>query len=230
MAGLFILELLLAALGIAVNPPAVIASIVLASASRRRALAFAAGWTVGLLAVGSILMLVGDAAQPSGGTSLPVLVAKVMVGLVLLWLSGAKWRSYRTSAVDKELPGWMKRLHEVSAPRAFMAAAAYASLNPKTIAFNAAGVLTILGASLGVRWEWTALAVFVLLAGMTVTVPVAAAVLAPRRSTRVLALANRWLGQNSSAVAAAVLLVLGLMVLYSGAEGLVPLFRFASGA
>ena len=230
MVGLFIVELLLAALGIAVNPPAVIASIILASASRRRALAFAAGWTVGLFAVGSIVMLAGDAAQPSSGTSPPVLVAKVLVGLALLWLAGAKWRSYRTSASDKELPGWMKRLHDVSAPRAFLAAAAYASLNPKTIAFNAAGVLTILGASLGARREWTALVVFVLLAGMTVTVPVAAAVLAPRRSARVLTLANRWLGQNSSAVAAAVLLVLGLMVLYSGAEGLVPLFRFASGA
>ena len=230
MAATFIAEFLLAALGIAVNPPAAIAAIILASASRRKALAFAAGWTIGLLAVGSVVMLVGDTVGSSGGTSLPVLVAKVAVGIALLWLAVAKWRSYRTATGDKELPGWMQRLHDVPAPRAFLAAFAYASLNPKTIAFNAAGVLAILGASLGVRWEWAALVVLVVLSSMTVTVPVALAVLAPRRSAQVLAFANRWLGDNSAAVAAAVLLVLGLMVLYSGAEGLVLLYTSASGS
>jgi hypothetical protein len=50
------------------------------------------------------------------------------------------------------------------------------------------------------------------------------AVLAPRRSAGALAFAERWLGENSSAVAAAVLLVLGLMVLYGGAEGLAQVY------
>lgn len=61
----------------------------------------------------------------------------------------------------------------------------------------------------------------------SVTAPVIGAVLFLRRSARVLTLAERWLGDNSSAVAAAVLLVLGLMVLYSSADGLFGIYQSA---
>jgi len=123
------------------------------------------------------------------------------------------------------MPGWMSRLYDVSASRAFLVAAMYAALNPKTIAFNVAGVVTILGASLAVETEWAALLAFVLLASLSVTAPVASSVFAPRRSADVLALAERWLVDNSAMVAAAVLLVLGLMILYSGADGLAQIYR-----
>jgi len=222
--GPYLIEVLLAALGIAVNPPAVIAAILLVASSRRKALAFAGGWVFGLFIVGSIVMVAGDAANQSGGSSLPMLVVKVAVGMTLLGLAVMKWRSHRTSG-DKELPGWMSRLSNISAPRAFLAAAMYAALNPKTIALNAAGVVAILGASLAIETEWTALVAFMLVASLSVTAPVVFSVFAPRRSAEVLALAERWLGENSAMVAAAVLLVLGLMVLFSGAEGLAQIYR-----
>jgi threonine/homoserine/homoserine lactone efflux protein len=218
------IEVLLAALGIAVNPPAVIAAILLVASSGRKALAFAGGWAFGLFIVGSIVMVAGDAFGQSGGSSVPMLVLKVAVGITLLGLAGMKWRSHRTSG-DKELPGWMSRLYNISASRAFLAAALFAALNPKTIAFNAAGVLAIIGASLTVETEWAALVAFVLLASLSVTAPVAFSVFAPRRSEEVLALAERWLGDNSALVAAAVLLVLGLVVLCSGAYGLAQIYR-----
>jgi len=221
--GPLLIEILLASLGIAVNPPAVIAAILLVASSRGKALAFAAGWVFGLFIVGLIVMLAGDAFGQPGGSSVPMLVVKIAVGITLVVLAGMKWRSHRASG-DKELPGWMSRLYNISAPRAFLAAAMYAALNPKTIAFNAAGVVTILGASLAVASEWFALVAFVLLASLSVTAPVVFSVLAPRRSAEVLALAERWLGDNSALVAAAVLLVLGLMVLYSGIEGLAQIY------
>jgi hypothetical protein len=222
--GSLLIEVLLASIGIAVNPPAVIAAILLVASSRRKALAFAGGWVFGLFIVGAIVMVAGDAVGQSGASSVPMLVVKVAVGIGLLGLAGMKWRSHRTSG-DKELPGWMSRLYNISAPRAFLAATLYAALNPKTIAFNAAGVVTILGASLAVATEWAALVAFVLLASSSVTVPVVFSLFAPRRSEEVLALAERWLGDYSALVAAAVLLVLGLMVLYSGAEGLAQIYR-----
>jgi len=222
--GTLAIEVLLAALGIAVNPPAVIAAILLAASSRSKALAFAGGWVFGLFIVGAIVMVAGDTVSQSGGSSVPMLVVKVAVGITLLGLAGLKWRSHRTSE-DKEMPGWMSRLYDVSASRAFLVAAMYAALNPKTIAFNVAGVVTILGASLAVETEWAALLAFVLLASLSVTAPVASSVFAPRRSADVLALAERWLVDNSAMVAAAVLLVLGLMILYSGADGLAQIYR-----
>jgi threonine/homoserine/homoserine lactone efflux protein len=218
--GPVVIELLLAAVGIAINPPAVIAAILLVASSKRKALAFAGGWLLGLLVVGGIVMAVGETAEKQGDPAVVMLVIKVVVGVALLWLAAVKWRKHRSASGDKELPGWMSKLSEISAPRAFIAAAAYASLNPKTIAFNAAGVLAILDAPFRVEAEWTALVVFALVASLSVTAPVIFAVLAPRRSAGALAFAERWLGENSSAVAAAVLLVLGLMVLYGGVDGL----------
>ncbi len=224
MPGPLVIEILLAAVGIAINPPAVIAAILLVAASRRKALAFAAGWLVGLLVVGGIILVLGGAAEQQGDAAAPRLVAKTVVGIALLWLAAAKWRSYRKASDDKEMPGWMRRVSSLSAPQDFMAAVAYAALNPKTIAFNAAGVLAILSAPFTVQAEWTVLVAFVLVASLSVTAPVVGAVIFPRRSAGALAFAERWLGENSSLVAAAVLLVLGLMVLYSGVEGLVRAF------
>ena len=69
VAGPVIIECLVAAVGIAVNPPAVVASIVLVSSARHKAVALAGGWVVGLFAVGSVVMLVGDVTESWGGPS-----------------------------------------------------------------------------------------------------------------------------------------------------------------
>jgi hypothetical protein len=83
----------------------------------------------------------------------------------------------------------------MSSRRAFLAAAAYASFNPKTLAF-------------------------VVLASLTVTGPVAFAVIAPHRSADSLTAARLWLGDNGSMVTAA---VLGVVLLYSAITGLLQL-------
>jgi hypothetical protein len=220
LTGPLIVELLLAAAGVAFNPPAIIASIVLASTSRPKAMAFAGGWLVGLLVTGSVVMLAGDVSELLGGPSMLAVVAKLVLGAVLVIWALAKWRKRSTSSGADELPRWMRSLTGLSAPRAFLAAAAYAALNPKTLAFVAAGVLTILGASFSMAVEWITLLLFVILASLSVTVPVALAVIAPDRSADALAAARVWLGDNGSMVTAAVLAVLGALLLYSAIAGL----------
>ena len=97
LTGPLIIELLLAAAGVAFNPPAIIASIVLASSSRPKAMAFAGGWLAGLLVIGSVVMLVGDVSELLGGPSTLVLVAKLVLGAVLFIWALAKWRKQSTS-------------------------------------------------------------------------------------------------------------------------------------
>jgi hypothetical protein len=223
LTGPLIVELLLAAAGVAFNPPAIIASIVLASSSRRKAMAFAGGWLAGLAAIGSAIMFVGDISELLGGPSMLALAAKLVLGAVLLIWALSKWRKQSSSSSDEEMPRWMGSLTGLSSPRAFMAAAAYASFNPKTLAFVAAGVLTILGASFSVAVEWIALLLFVVLASLTVTVPVAFAAIAPGRSADALSAATLWLRDNGSMVTAAVLAVLGVLLVYSAIGGLLQL-------
>jgi hypothetical protein len=102
-------------------------------------------------------------------------------------------------------------------------AAAYASFNPKTMAFIVAGALTIIDIPIGVAAEWTVLVLFVLLSSLTVAAPVAYAALAPQRSRESLSSARRWLGNNGAVLTAAVLGVLGAALLYSAATGLAQL-------
>ncbi len=210
----------MAAAGIAFNPPAVIAAIVLASSSRPKALAFAGGWLVGLLVIGSAALLVGDVSELLGGPTMLALVAKLILGAALVIWATVKWRKRSQSSGADEVPGWMSSLTGLSSPRAFVVAAAYASLNPKSLAFVVAGVLTILGASLGMAAEWVMLLLFVVIASLSVTAPVALTVLAPRRFAGPLASAELWLSRNASTITAAILGVLGALLLYSAAEGL----------
>jgi hypothetical protein len=223
LTGPLIIELLLAAAGVAFNPPAIIAAIVLASSSRPKVIAFAGGWLAGLLVIGSVVMLVGDVSERVGGPSMLALVAKLVLGAVLVIWALGKWRKRSTSSGADEMPRWMRSLTGLSTHRAFLAAMAYASLNPKTLAFVVAGVLTIVGASSSLAVEWITLLLFVILASLSVTVPVALAVIAPRRSADSLAAARLWLGDNGSMVTAAVLAVLGVLLAYSAIAGLLQL-------
>ena len=223
LTGPLIAELLLAAAGVAFNPPAIIASIVLASSSRRKAVAFGGGWLAGLIMIGSVVMLVGDVSELLDGPSMLALAAKLVLGAVLVIWAAAKWRKRSASSGPDETPRWIRSLTGLSSPRALLAAAAYASLNPKTLAFVVAGVLAILGASLNVTAEWITLLLFVILASLSVTVPVAIAVIAPQRSADALAAARLWLSDNGSMVTAAVLAVLGVLLLFSAIAGLLQL-------
>lgn len=225
MDGPLIVELLLSAAGIAFNPPAVIAAIFLASSSRWRSLAFAGGWLVGLLLLGLAFVLAGDAGKLLGAPSTLSLVIKSVLGAALLVWALSKWRGRKASADTDETPGWMRSLGELSTPRAFLVAAAYAALNPKTIAFALAGSLAILEARDAVAAQLIALLLFTVIASLTVTVPVALPLVAPDRSASALDAARRWLTDNGAIVTAGVLGVLGVVLLYSGLTGLLPLGR-----
>ena len=223
LTGPLLVEVLLAALGVAVNPPAVIASIMLVASSRGRAIAFAGGWIAGLLLVGSVVALLGDVTALLGEPSKTRLIAKLVVGIALVALGASQWLKHRSASTEQETPAWMRSLDNITAPRAFLMAAAYALFNPKTVAFVVAGALTIVDASLGAAAEWAALALFVVLASLTVTAPVAFAVLAPQSSAESLVSARRWLSDNGSILTAAALGVLGVVLVYSGITGLTQL-------
>jgi len=95
------------------------------------------------------------------------------------------------------MPRWMHSLDEIAAPRAFLAALAYAFTQPQDARVRRTGTLTILEASLGARAEWAMLALFVLLSSLTVSAPVAFRRGRSAASRRSLAITRRWLGDNA---------------------------------
>jgi threonine/homoserine/homoserine lactone efflux protein len=92
--------------------------------------------------------------------------------------------------------------------------------NPKEIAFAAGAGLTIGGAMLGAGEMVLAGAVFVLLACLSVAIPVLAVLVGGERMSPILAEARAWLLRNNAIVMAIVLLVIGAMLIGSGISGL----------
>jgi hypothetical protein len=238
VSGLSASELLPAAVGIALNPPAVVAVILMLSASRKKAAAFVLGWMAGLLVVGAGVLLLGDAGQAAGSPSTIGLVLKLVLGLALLGVAAWQWRRRPSAAEGDEaegtgaegdevegdtdaMPKWMRSLAGFSTGKSFATAALFAGLNPKTLALNVAGAVVIVEASLSVPAQAVALVLFVVVASLTVIAPLLYHVLAPGQAERRLASAQRWLVANNKAITATVLLLLGIMLVASGVQGLV---------
>jgi low temperature requirement protein LtrA len=82
-------------------------------------------------------------------------------------------------------------------------------------------VLVITQAGMSSEQEWTALIVFVLLASLTVALPVLYYLIGGEKSKAKLDEAKVWLVANNAAVMAVLLLVFGLKLLSAGAQGLI---------
>jgi len=221
LSGALLIEVLVAAVGVALNPPAIVAVLVLVSSSRSKAFAFAGGWLSGLALAACLAMLLEDAIGHLGGPSMLASVVKIAIGVALLVLAFVQWRKHAASAGTADTPSWMDSITGLSAPRVFLAAGAYAALNPKTLAFVVAGTLAILEAISGMAAQLLAAVVFAVIASLSVTAPVALVALAPGRFENALDGAVEWLGANGSLVTAGLLGVIGVILIYSGASGLV---------
>ena len=168
-------DLLPAAVGIALSPVPIAAVILMLFSTRARAngLAFVAGWVVGLAVVGgAILLFGGDAAGSTSDPSAASSWVKAILGVLLLAVAVRQWRGRPGADDEPAAPKWMQSIDAFTAVKAFGIAALLSGVNPKNLALNAAGVLTIMQGGLDPAGEWTAFAVFVLLASLTVVAPV----------------------------------------------------------
>jgi hypothetical protein len=216
-------DLLPAAVGIALSPVPIAAVILMLFSARARVngLAFVAGWIAGLVAVGGALLLFGGgSAGSTGDPSTASLWLKVVLGVLLLAVAARQWRSRPGAQDEPAAPKWMQSIDTFTAPKSFGTAAVLSGVNPKNLALNAAGVMTIAQGGLAPAGEWIALAVFVLLASLTVIAPVAYYLVAGKRADATLDSMKKWLIRNNAVVMGVLLLIFGVKLLADGAQGL----------
>ena len=132
----------------------------------------------------------------------------------------AIWRMRPRGEAVAELPGWMRTIEKASPAQALMFGALLTVVNLKELAF-------VVGRGddrgVGAAPAWQALAVsgvFAALAGAGVAVPVVWSLVAGEGARRPLAAARDWLARNNPIIAAAVMLVIGAMLVGSGIEAL----------
>jgi hypothetical protein len=216
-------DLLPAAIGIALSPVPIAAVILMlfSDRARRNGPAFVAGWVAGLAVVGGALLAFGaDSAGSRADPSTTALVVKSVLGLLLLVVAAKQWRGRPRGDEEPSMPKWMASIDAFTAVKAFGVAVVLSGVNPKNLALNAAGVLTIAEGGLDPAGQWLAFGVFVLLASLTVALPVAYYFLAGDRASATLDSLKNWLVHNNATVMAVLLLIFGVKLLADGAQGL----------
>jgi hypothetical protein len=208
------------ALVVSVSPLSVIPAVLVLQTPRPRptGLAFLAGWTVGLVALTAGFIASSDAL--SGLHNKPPLWAswtRVTLGLALIAFGIYRWLKRDGHS---ESPKWMRSFETFTPARALVAGLILVVIRVEVLTMCALAGLNIGGSGLGDAAKWLLAAIFVAVAASTVAVPILAYAVAGHRLDAPMARLKDWMDKNTGALMAAVLILIGLMVLYNGASAL----------
>jgi Sap, sulfolipid-1-addressing protein len=205
------------AVGVAISPVPIIALILMlfSQAAARNGLAFLAGWLLGLTGVAVVVLAIGFQGS-SGGGSTAGGVVKIVIGLLFLGLGWRQWRGRPEPGSEPEAPGWLAAVDELSAVRALGLGLLLTVANPKNLGLTIAAAASISGAGLSGGQDAVVVAVFVLLASLTILLPVVAYLSARERAEPLLSVLKDWLMANNATVMTVLFAVLGAKVLGDG--------------
>lgn len=212
-------ELIPLALVITLSPLSVIPGILMLHTPRPRptSLAFLVGWAV---AIGGLTAGFVGISNALGGLNKPPTWApyvRIVIGAALIAFGLYRWFTRHRST---HAPGWLTSMTSIGPGRAFVTAMVLAFANVKVLFMCAAAGLAIGTAGLGATGAWTADIVFTAVAVSSVALPVLAYAVAGEKLDGPLNKLKNWMEVQHAALVAAILVVLGLMLLYKGIHGL----------
>ncbi|KUI28653.1 hypothetical protein AU195_00110 [Mycobacterium sp. IS-1496] len=211
-------ELIPLALVIALSPLSIIPAVLMLQTPRPRptGLAFMAGWLVGLAALTAIFVAVSGAI---GGFEKPPSWAswlRIVIGAALIVFGLIRFARRHASSHQ---PKWLRSMTTLTPGKAAGAAAVLTVVNPKVLFLSVAAGLAIGSAGLGDA-VWLAVIYFAVVAGSTVALPILAYAVSGGRLDGPLARLKDWMERNHATLMAAILVVIGLLVLYKGIHAL----------
>ena len=219
-------EVLTFAIGVAISPVPIIAVILMLFSQRARVNgpAFLVGWVIALAAMSAVVYALshdGNVAATSSTASDSVSWGTIVLGVALLALARRNWRKRPRPGEEPTMPKWLATVESLTPVGALGLGVALAAVNPKNLILTAgaaAGLAQVPG--LSTTDAIVAIAVFVVIASVTITGPVLYALVGGERARAALDSARRWLTANNAAVMAVLFLVFGVDLI---AKGLPPL-------
>ena len=212
-------ELIPLALVVAISPLSIIPAVLVLHTPRPKptSLAYLAGWVIGLAALTAIFvevssLLGGLDKAPSWANWL-----RIVIGVALIVFGVFRWLTRKRSAHS---PAWMKKITGATPGRAALIAAALVVVNPKVLFICAAAGLAIGSAGLGTAGAWISVVFYVLVAASSAAIPVLAYAVAGERLDGPLTRLKDWMERHNAALVAAILFIIGVLVLYKGIHGL----------
>jgi Sap, sulfolipid-1-addressing protein len=208
------------ALVVAVSPLSIIPAVLVLQTPRPRptSLIFLGGWVLGLIALTAVFVassdLLGDLHKkpPPWASWL-----RIGIGLALIAYGIYEWLSRHRHT---ESPKWMRSFATMTPARAGITALVLVVIRVEVLTMCALAGLNIGSSGLGDAAKWLLAAIFVAVAASTVAIPILAYAAAGHRLDDPMMRLKDWMEKNHGALLAAVLVLIGLMVLYNGASAL----------
>lgn len=205
------------ALGIALTPMVVIATVLSLASHRAKAnlTAFIVGWFAGIAAVviaAALLASIIPASAPQL-TWITAGIVMIVLGAVLFLLAFGELRA-RSAA--HALPEWTGTLADVTTVRAFLTGLYQVVLDPKNLILAIAGGVIIGVSAMQTVPVIIVIAVFVVITMSTVLIVVIANLAAAQKTAGAIDGAREWLVAHGSALVASVLFIVGVTLVGQG--------------
>jgi hypothetical protein len=215
-----IAEVLTWAVGVAISPVPIIAVILMLFSPRARVngTAFLVGWIVALAAVSTVVYVLAHDGNVATSTTAADSVSwgKIVLGAALVLLAMRNWRKRPAPGVEPAMPKWMGTIDRMSPPKAFGLAVVLAVVNPKNLLLTLGSATGLAQLGLSTADAIVATVVFVVIASLSIAVPVAYAVFGGAKAKATLESAKTWLTAHNAAVMAVLFLVFGVDLIAKG--------------
>ena len=205
------------AIGVAISPVPIIAVILMLFSSRAKVNGpmFLIGWAVALAVVSGVAFLAGDAASESTTTD-AVSWSQVLIGALFVLLAVRTWSKRAPAGVQPEPPKWMAGIDSFSPVKALSLALLLAGVNPKNLLLAAGAGGAVAGLALPTTEAVVSLVAFVIIASLTIAVPVVYYLVGGDAARTRLDTVKEWLALHNDAVMTVLFLVLGVNLISKG--------------
>jgi len=202
------------AVGVAISPVPVIAVILMlfSKSAATNSVSFAAGWILGLCVVGAAVLALGMTIS-EGDESNVVGVVKLLIGVLFVALAVKQWKGRPVDGEEAAMPVWMNSIDSFTAGKSLGFGFVMAAVNPKNLGLTVAAAATISSANLATSNEIVTLGVYVLIASVTIVLPVGAYLILGDKADAPLTTAKQWLIDNNNTVMSVLFVVLGFKLI-----------------
>lgn len=212
-------ELLTLALVITASPFPIIALMPILASSRRsvNAPVFLFGWATGIAVVMTLALVLltvsgvdlSDETDPASWT----IVVRAALGITLGFYAIKQWMTRPRAGEAADVPTWIESLGTATTRTTLRVALLLSAANPKVILLTAGGAATIVHGELTGSARVSAVGIFVIVATIGPTIPVAIALVMGARADAVLARLRSWMERNNAVIMAVLFGLLSAKVL-----------------
>ena len=219
-------DLLPLAIGIAISPIPIIACILVLFSPRAKVNgpAFLLGWAAGVAVATTVVYVLSDGAGAStGGDAGPTIgdVVVLLLGIGAIALGVRQWRGRPRPGEQAAMPAWMAGIDAFSPIRSAGLAFLLSAVNPKNLGLAAAAGVFIDAAVLGGASAAALIVSFVVVACLSIAIPVVYTLVGGDGARRTLEGWRAWLTVHNAAVMTVLFIVIGAKLVGTGLDGII---------